>query len=73
MGVDRLPPDCVGYTLEEARELLGGARWTAVEVVETRPPRRALRPPLRVVRQRLAAGDRVQLIACGERAEEPAG
>jgi len=71
MGAERLPPDVVGYTVEEAREALAEARWMAVEVVETRPPRRTLLPPERVVRQRLAAGDRVLLIACGERAEDP--
>ncbi len=70
MAADRLPPDVVGYTLEDARDLLAAAQWTAVEVVRTCPPRRTLRAPERVVRERLAAGDHVQLIVCGERAED---
>jgi hypothetical protein len=71
MAADRLPPDVVGYTLDDAHEILAAAQWTSVEVAETRPPRRTLVSPARVVRERLAAGDRVQLIVCGERAEEP--
>ncbi len=70
MAADRLPPDVVGYTLDEARGILAAAQWTAVEVAETCPPRRGLRPPQRVVRERLAPGERVQLIVCGERAED---
>jgi hypothetical protein len=73
MGADRLPPDVIGYTLAEAQAMLAAAQWAAVEVAETRPPRRTSLPPLRVVRQRCAAGGRVQLIVCGERAEDRTG
>jgi len=61
----------VGYTLDVARDRLAAAGWTVVEVKETRPTRRALHPPQRVVRQRMGTGDRVLLVVCGERAEAP--
>lgn len=60
------PPDGVGYLLDEAQRLLEGAGWQVAEVVETRPPRRLLEGPRRVVRQRLGAGG-VLLVVCGER------
>lgn len=71
MNAERRPPDIVGYTLDAARERLAAAGWSAVEVVETRPPKRTLRPPQRVVRQRTGAGDRVLLVVCGEQSDEP--
>ena len=71
MSAERRPPDIVGYTLDVARERLAAAGWPAVEVIETRSPKRALRPPQRVVRQRTGAGDRVLLVVCGERSDEP--
>ena len=64
-----VPPNVVGYPLDEARAALAEAGWTDVETTETRPPRRTLLPPLRVLRQR-TAGTRVALVVCGERAED---
>ncbi len=69
MSAERRPPDVVGSPLDDARRRLAAAGWFAVEVTETRPPRRVLRPPQRVVRQRVTAGDRVLLIVCGEYAD----
>lgn len=63
----RRPPDVVGYLLEEAQEILRAAGWRIVEIAETRPPRRALVGPQRVVRQRSGAEGGVQLVVCGER------
>ncbi len=63
------PPDVVGFPLEEARRILGGAGWAEGETSETRPPRRVLSGPLRVVRQRVDPEGRVALVVCGERAE----
>jgi len=70
MGAERRLPDVVGYTLDDARRALAAAGWPAAEIVETRPPRRTLEGPQRVVRQRLGAGDRVLLVVCGERTEQ---
>ncbi len=69
MRSDRQPPDVVGFPLDEARRILAAAGWPAGETSETRPPRRALSGPLRVVRQRVDAEGRVALVVCGERAE----
>ncbi|GEM_PF-1237304 len=69
MSAEGRPPDVVGSTLDDARARLAAAGWGAVEVTETRPPRRVLRPPWRVVRQRVAAGGRVLLVICGEHAD----
>ena len=63
------PPNVVGYVLDEARAVLAEAGWTDVETTETRPPRRGLTGPLRVLRQRTAGG-RVALVVSGERTEE---
>lgn len=64
------PPDVIGYTLEEAREILAGSGWSVGETIETRPPRRVLLAPYRVIRQRLDAEGRVELVICGERSED---
>lgn len=64
------PPDVVGYPLEEARRILAAAGWPEGETSETRPPRRTLGGPLRVVRQRVDPGGRVALVVCGERVED---
>ena len=71
MSADRRPPDVVGYTLDTARERLAAVGWSLIDVSETRPPKRILLPPQRVVRQRVGLGDRVLLVVCGERAEPP--
>lgn len=63
------PPDVVGYTLEDARAALGHAGWMVGEVTETRPPRRTLMDPRRVVRQRVNADGSVGLVVCGERSD----
>lgn len=70
MRPEARPPDVVGYPLEEARRILAAAGWPEGETSETRPPRRALSGPLRVVRQRIDPEGRVALIVCGERAED---
>jgi hypothetical protein len=61
------PPNVVAFPLEDARRLLAAAGWTEVDVSETRPPRRALVGPSRVIRQRVVADRRVALVVCGER------
>jgi beta-lactam-binding protein with PASTA domain len=63
------PPDVVGYTLELARQALIAAGWKVGEVSETRPPRRTLGDPRRVVRQRVSADGSVALVVCGERSD----
>jgi beta-lactam-binding protein with PASTA domain len=63
------PPDVVGYTLEDARAALTHAGWMVGEVTETRPPRRTLMDPRRVVRQRVNADGSVELVVCGERSD----
>lgn len=63
------PPDVVGYTLEAARQALVAAGWRVGAVTETRPPRRTLEDPRRVVRQRTAADGAVDLVVCGERSD----
>ncbi|HEV2281151.1 MAG TPA: PASTA domain-containing protein [bacterium] len=60
------PPNVVGYLLDEARAVLAEAGWDDVETAETRPPRRGLLPPYRVLRQRVAGG-RIALVIAGER------
>jgi hypothetical protein len=60
------PPNVVGYLLDEARAVLAEAGWSDVETTETRPPRRGLLPPYRVLRQRVAGG-RIALVIAGER------
>ena len=63
------PPNVVGYLLDDARVVLAEAGWSDVETSETRPPRRELVPPCRVLRQRtLGAG--VALVISGERSVE---
>ena len=62
------PPNVVGYLLDDARAALAEAGWTDVEPSETRPPRRTLVPPYRVLRQR-TSGTRVALVVSGERAQ----
>lgn len=64
------PPNVVAFTLEEARRILADAGWPDVDVRESRPPRRALAGPLRVIRQRLVEDRRVALVVCGEHAED---
>ena len=59
------PPNVVGYPLDEARAVLAQAGWDDVETTETRPPRRGLLGPYRVLRQRTAGG-RVALVVSGE-------
>jgi hypothetical protein len=63
------PPDVVGYTLEDARQALIAAGWEVGEVSETRPPRRTLGDPRRVLRQRVSADGSVALVVCGERSD----
>ena len=63
------PPNVVGYLLDEARAVLAEAGWADVETTETRPPRRGLVAPLRVLRQRTAGG-RIVLVVSGERTED---
>jgi hypothetical protein len=63
------PPDIVGYTLEDARQALTAAGWTAGEITETRPPRQTLLDPRRVVRQRVRADGSVALVVSGERSD----
>jgi hypothetical protein len=65
-----LPPDVVGLTLEDARLAVTAAGWTVGEIVETRPPRRTLQDPRRIVRQRVAAERQLVLIVCGERSDD---
>jgi hypothetical protein len=65
------PPDVVGYPLDEAKAALAEAGWSEVEISETRPPRRALTGPLRVLRQRVS-GHRIALVVSGERPAAPA-
>ena len=60
------PPNVVGYLLDEARAVLAEAGWDDVETTETRPPRRGLLEPYRVLRQRTAGG-RIALVVSGER------
>jgi hypothetical protein len=67
------PPHVVGYLLEDATAVLAEAGWAHVETVETRPPRRTLAGPLRVLRQRTAGAGRIALVVSGERPAEPAG
>lgn len=62
-------PNVVGYLLEEARTVLAEAGWAEVEITETRPPRRELIGPRRVLRQR-TAGSRIALVVSGERTED---
>jgi beta-lactam-binding protein with PASTA domain len=64
------PPDVVGYTLEEARDLLSASGWPVGDVVETRPPRGSLLAPYRVVRQRVTSPGQVALVICGERSAD---
>jgi len=63
------PPDVVGYTLEDARQALTHAGWMVGDVTETRPPRRTLGDPRRVLRQRVNADGSVGLVVCGERSD----
>ncbi len=63
------PPHVVGYTLEDAQQALIAAGWKVGEVSETRPPRRTLGDPRRVVRQRVSADGSVALVVCGERSD----
>ena len=62
------PPNVVGYLLDEARAVLAEAGWNDVDTMETRPPRRGLLAPYRVLRQRTAGG-RIALVISGERSE----
>jgi hypothetical protein len=67
------PPNVVGYVLEEAKAVLADAGWPHVETSETRPPRRALEGPQRVLRQRIDPSGRIALVVSGERpADAPA-
>jgi hypothetical protein len=68
-----VPPGVVGYLLDEAAAVLAEAGWTHVDTTETRPPRRALAGPLRILRQRTAGPGRVVLVVSGERPVETAG
>ena len=63
-------PDLVGYTLEEAREILAASGWLEGGIADTRPPRRTLVGPRRVVRQRVDEAGRIALVVCGERSED---
>lgn len=63
-------PDVVGYTLDEACQAVAAAGGTVGEVIETRPPRRTLVDPRRVVRQRMGADGAVVLVVCGERSDD---
>lgn len=55
--------------MEDARQALAAAGWNVGEVTETRPPRRILGDPRRVVRQRVSADGLVGLVVCGERSD----
>lgn len=63
-------PDLTGYTLDEAREILAASGWPEAGTVDTRPPRRKLVGPRRVVRQRVDEAGRIALVVCGERSED---
>ena len=63
-------PDVVGYTLDEACQVIAAAGWRVGEVIETRPPRRTLADPRRVLRQRVGADGSVVLVVCGERSDD---
>jgi len=63
------PPDVVGYTLEDARQALTHVGWIVGDVTETRPPRRTLADPRRVLRQRVNADGSIGLVVCGERSD----
>jgi hypothetical protein len=67
------PPDVIAYTLEEARLRLAAAGWSVSDVVFTSPPRRTLRGPSRVVRQRIRDDGLLALVVCGERADAERG
>ncbi len=64
------PPDVVGYTLDDARQAVTAAGWRVGEVIETRPPRRVLGDPRRVVRQRVSPDGSVALVVTGERSDD---
>ncbi|HKV45370.1 MAG TPA: hypothetical protein VJT32_11970 [bacterium] len=64
------PPDVVGFTVDEATRIVAAAGWTVGSIAETRPPRRTLLDPRRVVRQRVDAGGRLVLVVCGERSDD---
>ena len=64
------PPDVVGYTLDDACQTIAAAGWRVGEVIDTRPPRRTLVDPRRVVRQRVGADGSVVLVVCGERSDD---
>lgn len=56
--------------MEEARQAAAAAGWAVEAVVETRPPRRVLLDPRRVVRQRASTDGRLVLVVCGERSDD---
>lgn len=56
--------------MEEAQRAAVEAGWTVGAVVETRPPRRVLQDPRRVVRQRVDVDGRLALVVCGERSDD---
>jgi len=60
----------VGYTLDDADAALAAAGWKLGEVIETRPPRRGLLDPRRVVRQRAGSDGEVALVVAGERSDD---
>jgi beta-lactam-binding protein with PASTA domain len=62
-------PDVIGYTLDDARQILAASGWTIGEIAHTAPPRRALLEPSRVVRQRVRADGALALVVCGERTD----
>ena len=70
MTADSQPPDVVGYTLDDACQAVAAAGWKVGEVIETRPPRRTLADPRRVLRQRVGVDGSVVLVVCGERSDD---
>ena len=61
-------PNVVGLALDDARQVAVAAGWHVAEIVETRPPRRVLQGPRRVVRQRVIGDRRLAFVVCGEQA-----
>lgn len=70
MRTDSRLPDVVGYALDDAQQTLAAAGWRLGEIVETRPPRRTLQDPRRVVRERVDGQGLVELVVCGERSDD---
>jgi len=70
MGADSRLPDVIGYALDDARQVITAAGWRLGEIIETRPPRRTLQDPRRVVRERVDSQGLLTLVVCGERSDD---